>query len=84
MSKGWYDVLVVVLLVGAFVIPRAFARPEQHPWQVWLRAIVAIGAIVYGAATADGGLAALFAVVLLVEVWRTWPVWKRIRGARGQ
>ena len=84
MNKGWYDVLVVVILVAAFVLPRVFARPEDRPWQVWLPAVVAIGAIVYGAATRAWGFAALFAVVLLIEVWRTWPVWKRVSGAQGQ
>ncbi len=82
MNQGWDGVVVVLILIAAFLLPRVFARPKEHPWQVWLPAVVAVGAIAYGAATADWVFAALFAVVLVFEVWRTWPVRKRLDGAK--
>jgi hypothetical protein len=74
-------VLVLVVLAAAYAIPRFLLAPERRPWQIWLPAVVAIVAVVWGIASRDWAFASIFAIVLLIEIWRTLPTWRTLRAA---
>jgi hypothetical protein len=81
MDESWRVLLMLVAFAAAYTIPRYLLTPERQPWQVWLPAGLAMGVVVGGAAIGDWGLAAIFGVVLPIEIWRTLPTWRALRAA---
>ena len=80
VSEPWHALVVVALFILAYSIGRYALTPEKRPWQVWIPSGVACALLVAGLIAREWLLVAVFGPVLPIEVWRTLPTWRALRG----
>ena len=80
VSEPWHALVVVAALVLAYCIPRYALTPEGRPWQIWIPTGAACALLIAALIMRGWLVVIVFGLVVPIDVWRTLPTWRALRG----